>query len=444
MVVLLPLPFASVRPWAWSLMCAFTGTLMLSWGMQVARGRERMEMLPALIRWAMVPYALALIWALLQTLPITSDPLHHPLWESMATALDIQSVGAISLDPITGRELLVRLVGYGAIFVLALQYGRDPRKARETLYAVAIAAGVYALYSLIVEFSGTNTVLWFKKTAYFNVATGPFINRNSFATYLGIGLLCATGALWQKFSDLMSVVESPAERRRVILHDLAAKAWPLLAAWISIAVALLLTESRAGVFATSIALLAFLVALGMGRRTRRRALIGFTALALLAGVSVFDLSGHGVEKRYVVQGTELANRAIFNEFTLTAVEDAPFLGVGLGTFEAVFRFYHSLGPGMRLDRAHNDLLETALELGVPAALALVISITFLGLSCAVGARTRRRDEAFPCIGFAATILVGTHAWFDFSLQMPAVAATYSLVLGAGVAQCWSSRGRRDT
>ena len=50
---------------------------------------------------------------------------------------------------------------------------------------------------------------------------------------------------------------------------------------------------------------------------------------------------------------------------------------------------------------------------------------------------------YPCVGLAATVLVGLHALADFTLQVPAVMASYMLIMGAACAQSWSSRlGRR--
>jgi hypothetical protein len=40
---------------------------------------------------------------------------------------------------------------------------------------------------------------------------------------------------------------------------------------------------------------------------------------------------------------------------------------------------------------------------------------------------------------AATALVGFHSIFDFSLQIPAIALTYAVILGLGVAQAAPTR-----
>jgi O-antigen ligase len=92
-------------------------------------------------------------------------------------------------------------------------------------------------------------------------------------------------------------------------------------------------------------------------------------------------------------------------------------------------------------QAHNTYLENALELGVPAAAVLVLAVASLGVLCAVGVVRRNRDTIYPCVGLAATALVGVHAMVDFTLQTPAVAATYFMVMGAACAQSWSRPSR---
>ncbi len=115
------------------------------------------------------------------------------------------------------------------------------------------------------------------------------------------------------------------------------------------------------------------------------------------------------------------------------------LGTGYGTFEEVFRFYRDASlPGVYA-RAHNTYLENALELGLPGAAALFAAVGGLSLLTLRGVRRRRRDAVYPCIGFAATTLVAAHSLVDFSLQIPAVALTYSLLMGAACAQSWSTR-----
>ncbi len=119
-------------------------------------------------------------------------------------------------------------------------------------------------------------------------------------------------------------------------------------------------------------------------------------------------------------------------------------GLGYGTFSDSFRMYRDEQLNAQYDKAHNTYLENIFELGWPAALLLFASIGGLGLVCLNGLRNRGRDWVFPATGLAATVLVGVHSAFDFSLQMPAVAMTYACIMGVACAQSYSvGYGVRD-
>jgi hypothetical protein len=59
-----------------------------------------------------------------------------------------------------------------------------------------------------------------------------------------------------------------------------------------------------------------------------------------------------------------------------------------------------------------------------------------------GVLVRRKNHVFPLFAASATVLVAFHSLVDFSLQIPAVALTYAVVLGMGVAQSMPSSGKR--
>ena len=124
-----------------------------------------------------------------------------------------------------------------------------------------------------------------------------------------------------------------------------------------------------------------------------------------------------------------------------AIGDNPVLGFGYGTFADSFRLYDQNEAAVHYDRAHNTWLENAFELGVPAALLLYASLAGVALTCWRGVKRRRRDWVYPAVGVGATILVGVHALVDFSLQLPAVAMLYALVMGMACAQSCSSVGQ---
>ena len=122
-----------------------------------------------------------------------------------------------------------------------------------------------------------------------------------------------------------------------------------------------------------------------------------------------------------------------------SIVENSWLGVGYGSFEESFRLYRDETITGHYDKAHNTYLENIFELGMLPALALFLAIILPALVCVRGVWVRRRDWLYPALGVAASVLVGAHALVDFSLQIPAVALTYALIMGAAVAQSIPTR-----
>ncbi len=121
------------------------------------------------------------------------------------------------------------------------------------------------------------------------------------------------------------------------------------------------------------------------------------------------------------------------------------MGTGYGTYPDVIEAWRANDPDIFTvwEKAHSTWLENALELGLPAAAALHLSVLWLALIAFSGVGERRRNRAFPALGVAATLLVGLHALVDFSLQIPAVAVLYAFIMGLAVAQSLPPRRRGD-
>ena len=53
--------------------------------------------------------------------------------------------------------------------------------------------------------------------------------------------------------------------------------------------------------------------------------------------------------------------------------------------------------------------------------------------------TRRENELIPCVAAGIAFLIGVDSLVNFSVQLEAIGVTFMAVLGAGVAQSYSSR-----
>ena len=429
-----PLPFGAYPTWAWASIAIACGVLTVCWGTSALFGRIPVAQPPAFLTWSAAAAGLALLWGLLQTWGFMPEGWHHPIWRDAAAALATPDRGTISLDPAASRESVLRMASYACVFWLAFQYGQSFRRADLVLRAVALGSACYALYGLGVVFSGAESILWFEKTDYMDSVTGTFVNPNSFGAYCGIGLICSTAALLRRFSGGTARRLDFRERLRFLLVEFAPRNLLLLSSWLVLASALLLSLSRGAAASTALAMLVLVSILDLRNGVSPRGMaLQVIGVALTVGL-LMVLAGEALERRLWEIGPDFGNRAEIYSQTLEAMEQAPLLGTGLGTFEAVYRAYRTadVRPGVAM--AHNDYLELALELGIPAAALLVSAVGVLAAGCARGVWARRRDFEFPAIGVAVCALAGAHSLVDFSLQIPAFAATFSLVLGVSVAQ----------
>lgn len=439
-----PLPFGSVTPF-WKAVLA-SGSLLLLAATALMRP-QRFAWPPAglpLLGLAAVLLIAVCLWAFLQAMPFMPSAWHHPAWALSAEATGTPGTSSISITPASTLADMVSLLGIGAIFLLAVTEARDPAKARVLVGSAAAIALAYAVYGLIIFLSGNSSVAWVSKTAYLQSLTSSFVNRNTYAVYAGLGMLSALALLLSTLAPTVSSRGRAAERWNKIISYLTGSGglW-LLAAMFGLS-AMLMTGSRAG---TAASLLGAGTMAGLylaARRTRTGNLVAFMLAALVAGAAFLTLSGDMLVDRLTDTGRAWEGRNTIYELTLVAIGDHLWLGSGYGSFEDIFRMYAGLSEtyGPTFKAAHSVYLETMLELGLPAALALFGAV-FCCLWLAVrGMIARRRNRIYPALAIGATLIVALQGAVDFAIQTPAVTMLYTVLLAVGVAQSTSSNATK--
>jgi len=223
-------------------------------------------------------------------------------------------------------------------------------------------------------------------------------------------------------------------------ENLITRTWgPLLVLFV-IGTALILAQSRGGFFSAMLGMVVLLVSLNVNPRSRNIYSILFLVGFILVGGIVFYVSADALLQRLDTRGLFDQSRAQVYELTWGAISSNPWLGFGLGSFEEVFPLYKTIDISGSVyhpilwDYAHNTYLEVIFELGFPVALLLFYCFFKLAWVCARGLLVRRKNWIYPATGLAATCLIAAHAMVDFSMQIPAVAYTYVLLMGASCAQ----------
>lgn len=473
-VCLAPLPLASNRPLPWSVLALAVGLLLFAWGVmrllepQLEAAADRRRKLREKAEddesegkhrhrrrrrsgfdageWPLAKYSLVFIlgftlltaWYWLQTSGLSS-PLAHPAWQEASLSLGENLGGAISIEPTAGLTLLMKIMSYGGIFIMALYFGRDRHRARLMFVSIALVSALYATYGLIEHFGGFRLVLWFPKTEYPQSVTSTFINRNSYATFAGIGVLAALGPILHEIRRLTIGKLTPLRLMQAMSEEGSPVFYLLLVSIVLNMSALVLTGSRAGFASAAFGLFIFLV---MTLALRDIGLRHFIAL-LVASISIVfgfvALGGSNLIDRMTNEARE-ARVDLFDVGRLAASEH-PLTGQGLASFSAAFNRANdgaAIYPSSWVDFAHNSYLELVVEGGM---IGLIGSLALVGLMIGLmlqGVFTRARGTSFVVTGIACAALVGAHAMVDFSIQMPAVAATFLFLVGAASGQALPS------
>lgn len=441
-----PLWFGSNRPFAWGVNAIGFGGLAFLYEIALLATRRRHPVALKRLWFPALAFLSVCAWSLLQTAAFLPLGYQHPIWQMAREALGRDLPGSISVARDETIIALLRFVTCGLAFWLALQLCRSASRARRLVQAIAIIGAVYAAYGIVAFYVFPRTTLWFDKLDYFESVTSSFVNRNSYATYAGIGLIASLAVCLSLYLNSAERSGAAASRKLAAVVSLTVGHGGL---WIAcafvIGVALILTGSRGGVMATLGGLFAFMLLSAVrGRKNAAVAGSGLLLLLLALGAAFFNF-GDYFSDRLTAQGLASDDRLAVYAATWRSIADAPLFGLGDGTFAEVFPIYRdkTLDIFGLWDKAHNSYLELLQGLGVPLALLFLAALLWLAGRCVYAALTRRNAATAPLAASAAAIIVCLHSFVDFSLQIEAVALTWAALLGAGTAQSWSGKLATD-
>jgi O-antigen ligase len=379
---------------------------------------------PALRSAALAPALLwigVVAWILVQSAPDASGFIPqawvHPAWNAVDVA---EAVRSISADPYAGPTLAARLAAYAGLFWIAARAALDEGAAAALVGFAAVFSTGLAVFGIGAAATGVNPILGLDGAP--TVVSASFVNRNSYATFAAFGMLAN-----------LAMTLRVARRGGSLREDLETffgGSWVFALGAVICATALVATQSRAGVAAGVAGAIVLLVA--WIRRGGART--GWIILALSATAFVAAVAGSGVARRLLGSDAEDARFIVF-PLVLDGAGERLWLGHGFGAFQDVFRSFVPPEAAMgEWDKAHNSYLENLFELGLPATLAFYLALAMVTAQIWRGARRRRRSHAHVALALGVATTAALHAAFDFSMQMPATAALFAMLLGIGWAQ----------
>lgn len=432
-LVAAPLPLGSNRDWAIAPVAVALGVALLVQALGASRKPEYLlhagNLVPAVILFVCV-----IGWALLQSSTVNIFGAGNTMLEQAYANIGEVFRPRIAIRPDAVVPGVMRWLCYAAAFWLSVQFGRDIRQARLIVNMIVVTGCVVTIYALAAGTSSlSGTAVLFPK--FGTGFSGTFVNRNNYATFAGVAMLGALAMIGRSLPSLEAADLPFRLKVRRLMGSLGGTSAFYAAAIVILFTGVMLSLSRAGILSLFCGLISVWL-LG-----RRRSLV-WPIIATVVVVALLSVQGDGqIVSRFVsmaIYGGD--SRADIYRLTIDAISMRPWTGWGLGSFQAVYTLLQPLNlSGLSFDKAHNTYLELMLDLGIPVGLVLPAIVLWIVIRCMLGLRTRAKDREIPGLAVSSSILVGVHALFDFSLQIPAVALVYATLLGVGWAQSWSSR-----
>jgi O-antigen ligase len=403
--LLAPLPFGAVQKWAWTALLVVALALLVVWAVGSANN-----------------HVVRLYWC----------PLYVPATLFLVLGA-IQFFGHRTLDPFATRESLLNLTANLIYFFLAgqvLARGSGKELPRFGL-VVVVYAFLLSFFAVIQFFSGDGLIYWSVQPRWGGAVFGPYVNHNHYAGLMEI--LIPLGAAY--------VLSRPQSH--------PGKALLGFAALVPIA-SLLLSGSRGGLISLLVEglILAVVLLRGSPLSRRQRLVVTSTLGIISAGVLFFSLAPQSVTRRlgsvlglFYSPEISLGDRLTVSRDSLRIFRDHPWLGTGLGSFEAVFPEYQSFPSDLRYDHAHDEYAEALTETGLVGGALIVLALGLFFRNAFRNLNERLENEAgwiqmgavLGCCG----LLV--HSFVDFNLHIPANAMWFALSLG--IATSFSERSR---
>jgi O-antigen ligase len=428
-LVVSPLPFGGVLPWAVLGLEIAAASLALLTAWIVYRDPAA---LPVAVRSLWAPGAMLLAVAVAQLIPVPASwvrALAKPTSEardSVAAILPeaLATAAPASLSPPDTLDAVLRGVALALILVATAVGFRENRQFRTLAAVIVVAASFQALYGATEVLSHHQHIFTYAKKYYLGSATGTFINRNHFAAYLAMALPFALGPLIERRSHgasgsswrqwLLHLTEGSS--LRVVLAGAAA-----FVMWVGV----FLSYSRGGLAAAVVATVVLAAWSGAGRRAWALVAVGIVAVLFL---SWQQLRAPG--ERFLTDAETLSSlnqRLPVWEAGSGMVAHYPWLGTGFGTFESAFAIYQ---PSSRMtwQHVHNDWLQTAIEGGMLAPVAVAWMLWLVGRR-SIGAHRGRAGYGVSGCAVAGMAAVVFHAMLDFPLRIPAIAVLLACLAG---------------
>lgn len=357
------------------------------------------------------------------------------------------------------RMSLIRWVVYGLFFFGLVRTLNSRKRIKTVVLLILCLATVESLYGIIETYSGSERMLWAKKPYYIGDVTGTYDNRNHFAGLMAMGIILAAayaGAFAIRGQSKARRSSRKVDRKDRLKEKILVffssegfftRRFLIIFSGAVMGVGLVLSRSRGGIIATTVALLFMGLFFVFRKDLRRKGAIILGLFLLMSGYSLTVGLDKTVE-RFKKFDLAYQDRALVTQNSLKMFDDYRVAGVGVGNFKYAYpRYQDPKHVRQSMIYSHNDWVQLLAEAGVAGLILMLAGIGYY-LYPVVRKCLARRSAFAVCLGvasLAALVATAIHAWSDFNLRIPANFMILTAVLAIGFCALHLEEGRhRDT
>jgi len=452
-IVFSPLPAASVYEWS-ILVIQIVVLVMMAAYVLMREKPQSNELLSLTLKWPGYLFLGLCVLIIFQILPFPRfiiallSPNTHSFQALFSPDFSGSRFMSLSLIPShTFREAL-ELLTYFLLGFLIVKTVTTRKQIKRIVYVLVIMGFFEAFYGMYEIYNENPRLLFLKKVHYVDVVTGTFVNRNHLSGYLEMIIPLALGLIIARIS-LFSLAGLKWRDKILRLSERGLSMNLLLSIGIVVmAVAIIFSESRSGVFVLILTFILFfeLAVLYFGRvKERQKWIKNFLKVSfVIITIVALNVGIGSVIERFALDDLLHEGRPIVWGKVVHIIGDYPLLGTGLGTFASVYPAYDESGRSVRYSHAHNDYLEYLSELGVVGLILLLGGLGFIVVSSFLIWRVRRHPEVkgLALGGIVAIVAILIHSITDFNLHIPANMALFTVVVALTFVTAFYKREER--
>lgn len=336
----------------------------------------------------------------------------------------------MSFERESSLKVALSFLSHFVLFAIIYTYCERQSSVRFVFTTVAVISLIYATYGIVSHFGLGDIVLSHQNLGGQGSLSSTFVNRNNYATYAGLGFIASLACLTNNAirqprggGNLQNQVQS-------IIGTFSGFGWIVIIAGFVLISTVFLSGSKAGVLSTFLGVI-FAVMMQTSREVGKSKALALIALALLFCAILF-LSGELLLARSMRSDIGQDRFAIYSSLVDTILI-YPLWGTGAGTFEQIFPIVRSPNILPFFVRAHSEYLELALTFGIPVSILFIVGMLHVLKNLYKGHKESNYNSPFVAFGIGAVVLILSHSFVDFPMQIPAVSYTFVALLSSSLA-----------